>query len=188
MVISSTNWLVEVVLGFDLGGDPAEEQRVDPVSHLHDVVHVVRDEHDADAGVGEPADQVEDLAGLRHTERGGRLVEEDDLGPFQSAALAMATVWRWPPERLATSWRTDFTVRTDRLASVSRALRSMDALVDRTPAGLHLAAQEHVLDDVEVVAQREVLIDDLDAERGGVARAVDVTGLPSKRNSPLSMG
>ena len=42
-----------------------------------------------------------------------------------------------------------------------------------------LAAEEHVLDDVEVVAQREVLVDDLDAERGRVARAsARVTGVP----------
>ena len=36
-----------------------------------------------------------------------------------------------------------------------------------------LAAEEHVLDDVEVVAQREVLVHDLDAQRGGVLRGVD---------------
>ncbi len=39
-----------------------------------------------------------------------------------------------------------------------------------------LPAEEHVLDDVEVVAQGEVLVDDLDAEGGGVARAGDVAG------------
>ena len=47
-----------------------------------------------------------------------------------------------------------------------------------------LAAEEHVLHDVEVVAEREVLVDDLDAQGGGVARAVDGTGWPSKRNLP----
>ena len=36
-----------------------------------------------------------------------------------------------------------------------------------------LPAEEHVLDDVEVVAEREVLVHDLDAESGGVAGAVD---------------
>ena len=44
---------------------------------------------------------------------------------FQSTALAIATVCRWPPERLATSWRIDLTVRTDRPASVSAARCSM---------------------------------------------------------------
>jgi hypothetical protein len=33
-----------------------------------------------------------------------------------------------------------------------------------------LAPEEHVLDDVQVLAQGEVLIDDLDAERRGVVR------------------
>ena len=47
-----------------------------------------------------------------------------------------------------------------------------------------LAAEEHVLDDVEVVAEREVLVDDLDAERGGVARAVDGDRLALEQNSP----
>ena len=36
-----------------------------------------------------------------------------------------------------------------------------------------LPAEEHVLHDVEVVAQREVLIDDLDAELGRVTGGVD---------------
>ena len=40
-----------------------------------------------------------------------------------------------------------------------------------------LASQEHVLDDVEVVAEREVLVHGRDAERGRVARASDVHGL-----------
>ena len=44
---------------------------------------------------------------------------------FHSTALAIATVCRWPPERLATSWRSDFTVRTERLARVSPAICSM---------------------------------------------------------------
>ena len=36
-----------------------------------------------------------------------------------------------------------------------------------------LAAEVHVLDDVEVVAQREILVHDLDPELGRVLRAVD---------------
>ena len=92
---------------------------------------------------------------------------------FHSTALAMATVWRWPPERLATRWRTDLTrcARRGRPGSARPLLhgrrRRARCRVRRLPA------EEHVLDDVEVVAQREVLVDDLDAEGGGVARAVD---------------
>ena len=36
-----------------------------------------------------------------------------------------------------------------------------------------LAAQVHVLDDVEVVAEREILVDDLDPELRRVLRPVD---------------
>ena len=90
---------------------------------------------------------------------------------FQSTALAIATVCRWPPERLATRWRTDFTVRTD--SDFERLLgRLLHAALVEHDAAAPLTAEEHVLDDVEVVAQREVLVDDLDAERAGVARRV----------------
>ena len=37
----------------------------------------------------------------------------------------------------------------------------------------HLAAEVHVLDDIEVVAQREILVHDLDPELGRVLRPVD---------------
>src|SRR4029453_3579724 len=46
---------------------------------------------------------------------------------FQSTALAMATVWRWPPDRLATSWRVDRSVRTDSDLSVLPARSSIEA-------------------------------------------------------------
>src|SRR5437764_530546 len=46
---------------------------------------------------------------------------------FHSTALAIATVCRWPPDRLDTCWRTDLTVRTDRPASVLVAISSIVA-------------------------------------------------------------
>ncbi len=44
------------------------------------------------------------------------------------------------------------------------------------------APEEHVLDDVEVVAERQVLIHGLDPERGGFAGRPDVNGLPLPRD------
>ena len=76
-------------------------------------------------------------------------------------------------------------VRTERPSRVSRAAASM-ASSSSSPRLVHLAAEEHVVDDVEVVAQREVLVDDLDAEGVRVLGAVDVTGWPSKVYSPSS--
>jgi hypothetical protein len=67
---------------------------------------------------------------------------------FHITALATATDCRWPPDRPESA----------------------------QAVGL-LAPEVHVLDDVEVVAQREVLVDDLDAEPRGVLRPVDVHGL-----------
>ena len=92
---------------------------------------------------------------------------------FHITALATATDWRCPPESPATVWRTLRIVVTDRLAQrLARASLHL-GLVERAQRLELLAAEEHVLDDVEVVRQREVLVDDLDAEVGGVARAVD---------------
>ena len=52
---------------------------------------------------------------------------------------------------------------------------------------MRLAAEEHVLHDVEVVAEREILVDDLDPELRRVLRARRCApGLPSKKISPES--
>ena len=91
--------------------------------------------------------------------------------------FATATACRCPPDRPATVWRTDLSVVTERLSSVSREDRSMLDSSSTTPASNPLPAQEHVGHDVEVVGEREILVDDLDAEPGGVAGAVDVDRL-----------
>src|SRR3954452_11136045 len=67
------------LLGVHHCRDPPEVEGGDAVGDLHDVVHVVRDEDDAEALVGQPPHQVEDLPGLCDAERSGRFVEEDDL-------------------------------------------------------------------------------------------------------------
>ena len=116
--------------------------------------------------VGQPPHKLKNLFRLRDAERRGRLVENDEL--------------RVPHDRFR---------HRDRLALAARERR--DGLADRTERGdaearqrfgcgpLHvvlveqaaaqpLAPEEHVLHDVEIVAEREVLIDDLDAEGGRV--------------------
>jgi hypothetical protein len=81
---------------------------------------------------------------------------------FHITALATATDCRWPPDSDATGWRIDFTVVTRHRIFVEQ------------PRAQPFAAQEHVLDDVEVVGEREVLVHGLDAELRCVARIVDV--------------
>ena len=126
------------------------------------VIHVVADQEDGQPAVGQPADQVENLLGLRDTERRGRLVEDDDAWSSTAPHVAMATVCRCPPDRLATCWRIDFT-RADRQAVERLAGPLLHVCSSSRPTLGDFAAEEHVLDDVEVVAQREVLVHDLDA-------------------------
>ena len=52
---------------------------------------------------------------------------------------------------------------------------------------MRLTTEVHVLDDVEVVAEREVLVDDLDAEPGRILRTVDRDLLPVEDTSPSSI-
>ena len=92
---------------------------------------------------------------------------------FQSTARATATDCRWPPESVATSWRIERIVVTESVFERLGRLRLHDRLLQALEPVVHLAAEVHVLDDVQVVAEREVLVDDLDAEARRVLRPVD---------------
>jgi hypothetical protein len=79
-------------------------------------------------------------------------------------------------------------VVTERPLSVSDARFSI-AVSSRPAQRPELLAPEvHVLDDVEVVGEREVLVDDLDAEGRGVLRPWMLTGEPSKRTRRCRSG
>src|SRR5262249_20587414 len=60
------------------GRELAEVEHRDLVGNLHHVVHVVRDQHDGEALVGEAPHQIEHLGGLRNAEGGRRLVEDNE--------------------------------------------------------------------------------------------------------------
>ena len=92
---------------------------------------------------------------------------------FHITARATATDWRWPPESVATGWRIERIVVTARRLHRLGRPRLHLGLLEPLEDVVRLAAEVHVLDDVEVVAQREILVDDLDPELGGVLRAVD---------------
>ena len=153
-----------------LRGHLAEVEHRDAVGDLQHLVHVVRDQDDGQAPVGEASYEAEDLGGLRHPEGGGGLVEHDHLGV--------------PEHRLGDRHGLPLTAGeagdplADRLHGAHRQRlegllgRLLHAALVERDAAAPLTAEEHVLDDVEVVAQREVLVDDLDAEGAGVARRV----------------
>ena len=100
-----------------------------------------------------------------------------------SSERAMATDCRWPPESEADrrcARRGSSHRRAGRAdpatASPSRSRRG------RRPRRL-LAAEEEVADDVEVVAEREILVDGGDAESRASVRAADPTGSPLRSRS-----
>ncbi len=104
-------------------------------------------------------------------ERGRRLVEDDDLAVPQHRLgdghrLALAT--GEAGDDLA-----DALDRPHLQAGEHVPGAALHGPLVEDPGLAQLAAEEHVLDDVEVVAQGEVLVDDLDAEGGGGPRSVD---------------
>ncbi len=98
-----------------------------------------------------------------------------------SSARAMATIWRWPPESEATGVVTlGIRAESERMSSPELLLH-LD-VVDRPeppqrPRVVLLVAEEQVPGHVEVVGEREVLVDGRDPEVRRVLRALDVRGL-----------
>ncbi|BCJ52300.1 hypothetical protein Asp14428_37750 [Actinoplanes sp. NBRC 14428] len=157
--------------GFDLGCHASEVEGGDAVGDGEDVVHVVGDEDDAEAVVGEAADEFEDLGGLGDAEGGGGFVEDDDaavpedgFGDGDGLALAAGEAG----DELAQAFDGAYGEAGEGVAGHL----FHGGFVEGDAAGF-FAAEEHVLDDVEVVAEGEVLVDDFDAEGGGVAGGVD---------------
>src|SRR5579871_2243875 len=160
------------VRGRPLGHHPSQVQHRDPVRDLEDVVQVVGDDHHGQPLVPEPLDQVQHLPGLHHPEGGGGLVQQHQLGV--------------PHHRLGHRHRLPLASRQrgDRLADRAHRghpqgaqgigrLQLHRVLVEQAVPQA-LPAQEHVLDDVQVVGQRQILVDGLDPQCGGVPGAPDV--------------
>ena len=101
------------VRALDLGGDPAEVERVDAVGDLHDVVHVVRDQHDAEsvcrpAGAPGRGPGASARRRARRSARRGRRPCCSRARPWRSRRSAAGRRTGWRP-----ICRTESTVRTD---------------------------------------------------------------------------
>ena len=92
---------VRLVDGVD---DPAVVHDADPVGQVEDVVDIVADQEDADTLRLELADKVANLRRLRRAKGSRRLVHDQDLA-LKWTARAIATAWRWPPDRIAPAAR-----------------------------------------------------------------------------------
>ncbi len=136
---------------------------------------VVRDDDHGEALLAQPAHEREHLLGLCDPERRGRLVEDHELGvPLDGLrdrdGLPLAARQRCDRPQDRRNRRDG-----ERLQRRGRALCHL-GLVQDLPA-VQLAAEVHVLDDVEVVAESEILVDDLDPEARRVLRPVDADRL-----------
>jgi hypothetical protein len=149
----------------------AQAQHGHPVGHGLDVGQIVRDDDDRDALALEPADEVEHDAGLGDAQGGRGLVHDDQSrlpqhGPGHRDSLTLAAGQR--ADRLPD--------RADRdhgqVGQGTLGLFLHRGLVQR-PVPDRLPAEEHVLHDVQVVGQREVLVHGGDAEVGGVLGRVE---------------
>ena len=69
------------LVGRALGDDLAAVEDGDHVAELADHVHVVLDEHDGDAALVDPLDDLHLLHHVGVGQAGGRLVEDEQLGP-----------------------------------------------------------------------------------------------------------
>ena len=133
------------------------------------------DDHHRQAAIAQALCQVEHLPCLIYAERGGRLVHDHQLrvphhGLRDGHRLPLAAGQRC--DRLA-----DRSHRGDPQGRQRLGRLALHVVFVKQAAPHALAAEEHVLDDVEVVAQREVLVNGLDPEPRRVARAADVDRL-----------
>ena len=129
-------------------------------------------------------DEIGDLLGLLRAQRGRRLVHDQHAGvevdrPRDGDGLALAA--RERAHRLLELGE----VRIEARHHLARLDLHGD-VVERAPAAAQFAAQEQVGRGVEILGQRQGLVDRLDAVAPGVARAVD-RGRPTvDRISPAS--
>ena len=104
-----------------------------------------------------------------------------------SSERAIATCWRCPRTSCPTSARTLVIVTASRCSSSPvRFSIEVSSITTRPARHRPSPTREEVLDDVEVVAEGEVLVDGRDAEVRGVSRSAIFTSLPSKRICPSS--
>ena len=132
-----------------------------------------------------PVDEVEQPADLLRRERRGRLVEQQHARPELERAghrheLALAA--REVAHRPAGDGDGAAEL-AHRVGGLARHAPAVEQRHRAQPAA-RLPPQEDVRGDVEVVAQRQVLVDDLDARGPRGERRAERDGLPSSRTVP----
>ena len=97
---------------------------------------------------------------------------------LDSRVRAIATAWRWPPD----IFRTRSRGRVSDLSSANSSAGAVDHRLlvehaERPEALLDLAAEKHVLRGGQIVGERQILVDDLDALGARLDRLVEMADL-----------
>jgi hypothetical protein len=155
-----------------LGHHPAEVEHGDPVGNFEDVVEIVGNDHDGQPVVLEPPDQVQHHPRLGHAESRRGLVQQHQFrvphdGLRHSDGLALAS-------RQSCDGLADRAHCGHMQARQGRRGRSLHVVLVEEEAANTLATEKHVLNDVEVVGQGQILVDGLDSQRRRVPWAADV--------------
>ena len=149
-------------------GGAAETQHEDAVCDLEHVCEVVADHDHAEATFAQPLDQLQHRRRLRDAERGRGLVEQHDLRLAQQRSrdrdlLALAA---GEAANLRAHARDRDGELLEQLVRPVLHRRLVELVRDRAHARADdLLSEKQVGNDVEVVAQREVLVDGRDTER-----------------------
>ena len=156
----------------------AEDGR--PVAQLEHLVEPVAHEQDRDPARAQVPDDREQPLDLVGRQRRGRLVEDQDarldrqrLGDLDELLVG---------HRQAADGRADVEPDVELLEQGLRRPARGAPVEDPEPAGRGVA-DEHVLGDGQVREQARLLVDDGDAERSGLGRAVDLGRLRRRARS-----
>ena len=165
--------------------DLAAAQDRDPVGDGEDVLEEVGDVDDADAAVAEVADDLQQALGLGFLQGRGRLVEDQDVGLVEQRAGDLDQLLLAEAQRGERAVEVD--VEADRLEH-RLGLAAHRPAVERDPGGERLAAEEEVLEDVEVGEERQLLGDDRDPLIGRLAGVAEGDPLAVELERPLIRG
>src|ERR1039457_2777819 len=151
------------------------QTRGQPVSDLENLVEVVRDQEDGMPAVLQPSDEIQDKLGLGHAQRRRRLVHDDEPG-VQHHGLGHGDRLPLPPGQRADQLP-DRAHRAHPQVGQRLLGRQLHGDLVEQPVPPYFVAEHHVLHDVQVVGQGQVLIDGRDAQVRSVLGAVQMDRL-----------
>ncbi len=179
------------LFGLEVPGGSTEAQNHDPIRHLEDVGEVVADHDHSQPPLFQAPDQLQHLLGLRHPESGRGLVKEDDPRLSEEGARNRYLLTLTAGERadLGANARDRHSEAGEQLTRAVLHLRLVELARDLPGARRDLLlAEEDVGDDIEVVAEGEVLVDGGDPEPGRVLWSRDLYLAAVEAHRPLVSG